>query len=315
MKNFRPRFTDYTSLAAYLMAQPVGANKVHPLYTIGGDANDAAIIGYWGRNAAGTVAPIGPINFALVTPSQYGVVDSVTNPTTLVLVAGHNLTSGQVSALDATSGVEHFWDVAATVDTNTVTMTSTTGLASGDVIMKLGVSEFTIGNNTRHVQIVSGVTAFNSGVVTTNGISVTRVGTIGKAARDWAASINISYTRSSSADGQRILAGVYQTALLHCAVGVERVAGADWTKGSQGTLAALTATNNEATAGGPYPITSVNLYSSGAGGSMWTEGRGVTSDRKVFSTFTTAQPTGLVLIAKPAAAEVISLTMSSAVVL
>lgn len=317
----RQVFTDYSTLYAHLTAQGPTYKKAIPLYPIGTTSSEENIIGHWGYNSSGAIAPMGEVRFTKVTPSQYGVVSALDGgfPTTICTLAGHNIT--------ATSGIATVWDTTGAVELSAAGGVSWTrvgdvftfavaqaGLAVGDQVFVRGISEFSIGGATRDIRIYSGSVYISTGITSVNGISLIYIGTIGSSLYDWSAILDIGYTRSVEADGQRILAGVYQTNLLHCAIGVERVAGADWTKGSQGTLAALTATNNEATVGAGYPITQVQFGYSMAGGSHWTEGRAVQTVRKVFSTFTVAQPQALVLIAKPAAAETCTMSLLNATV-
>lgn len=222
-KRYIPTCTSYQSVFNYLTERGSTYRGAVPLYTVGGGRDDSNIIGHWGYNSAGLIAPMGYIDFSKATPG-YGIVASVTNGTTLVLTAGHTLPE-KFSALvwDISGAAELFVGVQASVSTNTLTMPDTTGIAAGDVIY-LHDNEFSFGGTTRDFRPYANTTAYvgASGIVmgSSTGLSVGKLsGHLGRMVCNVGSSTDLflsasfrwSVSISAPQTTQRAVVGVWDT--------------------------------------------------------------------------------------------------------
>jgi len=177
-----PQFATYDDVYNYLTLQGSSYKKLMPLYKKGYEGSESNIIGYFGYvdNYLGSsyINPIGLLDLSLITDGGYGIVQSVDSPTSITLVSGHTLpTSADFSTrvCDVSVGVELYNEVTGRVSGDTLTLPSTTGIASGDIIYALGRSEFSIGNSTRNIQLgTNGSAYFSNGLVMPTQSSINR---------------------------------------------------------------------------------------------------------------------------------------------
>ena len=167
-----PEYSTFDEVYAYLEAQGATFKKSIPLYKMGFEGDNTKIIGSWGYNSLGYIVPTTEIDFSLVTDGGFGIVSAVVDGRKLTLTNGHTVPCRKpynVRVVQFSTGDE-IYNGTATCMGNTLTLTSTTGIAETDLVYVDGRSEFTIGNNTRNIQLQTGaIVMFNNGVMKVGG--------------------------------------------------------------------------------------------------------------------------------------------------